>query len=61
MAQGTENSHTGRNGGSPPDDNQRGLQAERRKGQGKHDEPIKNKKRMSVQFIIYILTIQKNS
>lgn len=42
-----------------PDDNMK-LQAERRKGQMKHDEAIMNKERMSVKFIFYILII-KNS
>lgn len=61
MAWETENSNTGRNGCFSPDDNRRRLQAKSRKGQGNHDKVIKYKKRMSAQFIIYILTIKNNS
>ena len=43
-----------------PDDNIR-LKPVRRKEQMKHDEAIKHKERMSVQFITCILTIKSNS
>lgn len=43
-----------------PDDNIR-LKAVRRKEQMKHDEAIKHKERMSVQFITCILTVKNKS
>lgn len=43
-----------------PDDNIR-RQAERRKGQMKHDEAIKGTERMSVRFITCILIIKNKS
>lgn len=60
MKQEIENSNIWANGCFSPDGNRR-LQAEKRKGQMKQDEAIKSKERMSVQFIIYILTIKNNS
>lgn len=61
MAWEMENSNTGRNGCFPSGGKRRRLQAERRKGQGKHDKVIKIRTECQPTLLsIHILTI-KNS